>query len=256
MINGIDYKVFLKFGKKENLEKLQTGNIYMKEAKYFRELETMSGMVGMGDKYDSCTVQRDVPIWINGVKIPNADWFVGTNTMDEKTPIFCCTCLKEKDFIYDSLKKEYVVDSTIFNIEKLKKNFGEFVLVIPYPEFFVGRINKYCKMNDLDFRFKEVTYVDYNDKDKSWLQEYKNDLSHFFIKEKSKFMEQKEFRMLLANVFTEEQKDYYCMNIPEGFEDFTMILPTEKVVTISYVKDGVDEENGDMMHNKNAKITE
>ena len=243
MINGTEYKVFLKFGKKDNLEKLQAGNIYMKEAKYFRELERSSGIIGMGDKYDSCTVQRDVPIWINGVKIPNADWLIGTNTMDEKTPVFCCSCLKEKDFIYDSLKKEYIVDRKIFNIEKLRRDFGEFVLVIPYPEFFIGRIKKYCETCNIDFRFKEVTYVDYDDKDKRWMKEYQNNLSHFFIKDKAKFGEQKEFRLLLANVFTEKEKDYYCMNIPEGFKDFTMILPVEKVVTISYTKD--EEDGGD-----------
>ena len=39
MVNGVEYVAFLKFGKKENLEKLQRGLLYMKEAKYFRDLE-------------------------------------------------------------------------------------------------------------------------------------------------------------------------------------------------------------------------
>ena len=241
MINGINYKVFLKFGNKENLEKLQSGNIYMKNAKYFRELETSGGIVGMGDRYDSCIVQRDAPIWINGVKLPNADWLVETNTRDEKTPIFCCSCLKEEDFIYDPLKKEYIVDRKAFCVEELKKDFGEFVLIIPYPEVFIARIKEYCEANSIDLQFKEVTYVDYDDKNKKWIKEYKNNLSLFFIKDRRRFENQKEFRLLLANVFTEEEKDHYCMCIPEGFKDFTMILPAEKVFTISYTR----EENGD-----------
>lgn len=179
MIKGMKYIVFLKFGKKENLEKLQAGNIYMKEIKYYRDLEAISGNIGMGDRLDSCIVQRDVPIWINGIKMPNADWLVETNTMDEKTPVFCCSCLKEQDFLYDPMKKEYIVDRKAFRIEKLKEDFGEFVLVIAHPEVFIDRIKKYCETSDIELCYKEATYVDYEDKDKKRKTEYKNNLSHF-----------------------------------------------------------------------------
>jgi hypothetical protein len=37
MINGVKYIAFLKIGKKENLVKLQNGNLYMKESKFYKK---------------------------------------------------------------------------------------------------------------------------------------------------------------------------------------------------------------------------
>ena len=234
MINGMKYIVFLKFGEKENLEKLQAGEVYMKEIKYYRNLEASSGKAGRGDRLDSCMVQRDVPIWINGIKMPNVDLFVETNTIDEKTPVFCCSCLKEQDFLFDPVKREYIVDKKVFHIEKLKEDFGEFVLVISCPKIFLERIKETCETSNIDIRYQEVKYVDYEEKGNQWKKEYTNDLSHFFIKDKKRFEEQKEFRLLLANVFTDEGKDHYSITVPGGFKDISRIFPAEKVFTISY----------------------
>lgn len=236
MINNTDYVVFLKFGKKENLEKLQNGLLYMKESKYFKDLEAKTGIKGMGDKYDSCLIQRDLPIWINGKKLPNPDWITSSYTYDEKTPIFCCTCVKEDDFTYNENKKCFVLKDNLFNLSTIKKDFGEYVMFIPYPEVFIQRINSYCQSQNIDFRFKEVIYVDYDKKDNHWVEYYENDLSHFFIKDIS-FSSQKEFRFLLANVFTDSNKDFTTLSIPDGFSDFTTIEPVDKLYTIEYFKE-------------------
>lgn len=233
MINGIEYIAFLKIGKKENLQKLQNGNLYMKEAKFFRDVETKYKKVGMGDSYDSCIVQRNSPVWINGIKMPNADFMSITNNLDEKTPIFCCMCLKQSDFIYDSKRKHFILNKKRFDIDRLKKDFGNYVLVIPYPECFIIRIRSYCQKQSIDFRFKEVIYVDYTKRDNNWHKLYENDLSHFFIKDKS-FSNQKEFRLLLANLFTDDDKDFYSLDIPEGFKDFTKIVPIEDILKLEY----------------------
>lgn len=233
MINGKEYIAFLKIGKKENLLKLQNGNLYMKEAKFFRDIEKKYKKSGMGDKYDSCRVQCNAPIWINGIKLPNADFMSITNALDEKTPIFCCMCLKKSDFIYNSQKKLFVLDKNKFDIETLKNDFGDYVLVIPYPECFIERIRLFCQQESIDFRFKEVIYVDYSEQDNNWHKLYENDLSQFFIKDKL-FLKQKEFRLLLANVFTDDDKDFYSINIPNGFKDFTKLIPIEDVFTIGY----------------------
>jgi hypothetical protein len=36
---------------------------------------------------------------------------------------------------------------------------------------------------------------------------------------------------LLANVFTERKKDFFSMDIPEGFEDISMIVPIEDIAS-------------------------
>lgn len=63
---------------------------------------------------------------INGTSVPNPDWVSSSYQGDEKTPIFCCTCLKESDFIYDSTKKCYVLRDGLFNYSTLKQEFGEY----------------------------------------------------------------------------------------------------------------------------------
>lgn len=235
MINDIEYVAFLKFGKKDNLEKLQQGLLYMKESKYFRDLEYKTGIAGMGDRHDSCVIQRDVPILINGKTVPNPDWISGSYQGDEKTPIFCCTCLKENDFIYSSAKKCYVLKDGLFNYSTLKQEFGEYCLIIPHPEEFIGRINSHCLIQNIDMRFKEVRYVDYGKKDNYWTKYYENDLSHFFIKDKS-FSNQKEFRLLLANIYTDTNKDFITLSVPNGFSDFTRIESVEKLDTLELHK--------------------
>lgn len=80
-------------------------------------------------------------------------------------------------------------------------------------------------------RFKEVIYVDYDRKDNYWTKYYTNNLSHFFIKD-NWFSKQKEFRFLLANIFTDDDKDFTTITIPKGFDDITRIEPVEKLNTI------------------------
>lgn len=234
-MSNIDYIAFIKFGKKEHLEELQHGLIYMKESQYFKDLEYKTRMRGKGDRYDSSKVQRNVPVWINGKRVPNPDYMSFSSYEDSKTPIFCCTCLKENDFLYDYSKKCYVLKDDLFDETTLKQDFGEHFLIIAYPEEFLGRINFYCQLQNIAFRFKEVIYVDYDRKDNYWIKYYTNNLSHFFIKD-NWFSRQKEFRFLLANIFTDDDKGFTTITILKGFDDITRIEPVEKLNTIKFYR--------------------
>lgn len=235
MSNTLDYIAFIKFGKKENLIKLQHGLIYMKESQYYKNLEYKTKIRGMGDKYDSSMLQRDTPVWINGIRVPNPNYISYSYYNDSKTPIFCCTCIKENDFSYDYNQKCYVLKDDIFDETTIRQDFGEYFLIIAYPEEFLGRINFYCQLQNIDFRFKEVLYVDYNRKDNYWTKYYTNNLSHFFIKD-NWFSRQKEFRFLLANIFTDNDKDFTTITIPTGFDDITRIEPVEMLNTIKFYR--------------------
>ena len=98
-INNVEYIMFVKFGSKKNLQSLQQGKIYMKNALYYRKLEEESQQRGQGDANEGTTIMFDVPIWINGKRLPNATIMRGSNNIDDVTPLFCCSCFKRKDFI-------------------------------------------------------------------------------------------------------------------------------------------------------------
>lgn len=230
-INNVEYIMFVKFGSKKNLQSLQQGKIYMKNALYYRKLEEESQQRGQGDANEGTTIMFDVPIWINGKRLPNATIMRGSNNIDDVTPLFCCSCFKRKDFI---LKEDgnYYIKENLLDWSSIKEDFGDHALVIPYPQEFVSLVKKYCDAHNYDLRWKEIEYVDYSSEN-AHLKLYKNDLSHFFIKD-SAFSYQKEFRLLLANCFTEEGKDHIGFQLEQTIENWTVLIPTEELKTTSF----------------------
>ena len=203
-INGKEYIMFVKFGSKNNLLSLQQGKIYMKNALYYRTLEEKYQEKGQGDANEGTTIMFDVPIWINGKRLPNVSVMRSSNNFDDATPLFCCSCFKREDFIFK--EDNYYLKEDLLDWDSMKKDFGDYALIIPSPASFVSLVKNHCDAHNYDLRWKEIEYVDYS-LDNVHLQLYENDLSHFFIKS-SAFSYQKEFRLLLANCFTEKDTDH------------------------------------------------
>lgn len=232
-INGKEYIMFVKFGSKNNLLSLQQGKIYMKNALYYRTLEEKYQEKGQGDANEGTTVMYDVPICINGKRLPNASIMRGSNNFDETTPLFCCSCFKREDFTYNEESGKYYLKDNLLNWDSIQKDFGDYALIIPYPAYFISQINDYCNAHDYDLRFKEIEYVKFSS-DNAHLKLYTNDLSHFFIKN-STFSYQKEFRLLLANCFTEKGADHIEFQLKQDFKEWTCLLPTEDLKTTSFM---------------------
>lgn len=47
-----EFSMLFKFGDKKDLFKLQKGSLYMKNLRYYNELEKKMGKIGIGDLYD------------------------------------------------------------------------------------------------------------------------------------------------------------------------------------------------------------
>lgn len=220
--------VFLKFGRKDHLESLQRGKLYFKEVKYYIDLENKTGNVGVGDKYDSTMLQRDTPIWINGVRVTNVDKITGRYDKDERIPVFCCTYVTEDNFKYDIATDEYKFDVKKFQIERFKE-FGDYVLIITYPELFLDYVCKSCDLREIGIRFKSIDYVDY-DYSNSWINLYRYDsYAHFFIKDKGKFEWQNEFRIIVLNQYTSDEKDYYEIEFGDFLMQYGVIIKVDDV---------------------------
>ena len=56
------WSMLMKFGSEENLKKLQAGQLYMKNLKYYVDLEKTTDDEAVGDKYDGQMVLQDVKI--------------------------------------------------------------------------------------------------------------------------------------------------------------------------------------------------
>ena len=56
------WSLLMKFGSEENLKKLQAGQFYMKNLKYYVDLEKTTDDEDVGDKYDGQMVLQDIKI--------------------------------------------------------------------------------------------------------------------------------------------------------------------------------------------------
>lgn len=82
------WSMLMKFGSEKNLRKLQAGQLYMKNLKYYVDLEKTTDNEDVGDKYDGQIMLYSAPAFINLVKasIPEQT-FQAILTDDQKAKI-------------------------------------------------------------------------------------------------------------------------------------------------------------------------
>lgn len=188
--------------KKEYLEDLAKGNIYMNESGYFRKLDDNF----RGDKFDGkCPVPISSPEWHfetvpfgelkDKIIIPGddiKDLTIGFKN-DDKLPLFCCSAITETilELCENNLlcfKKEFVSEM---------KQFGKFYMIFDHAEF-IKRIHEYVKDNNIGARWGYVVYDDiYNLYDISVFNDRKRNVyDPFFVKDNS-YKWQNEWRVVL-----------------------------------------------------------
>jgi len=184
--------------KKEYLEDLRDGKIYMNESGYFRKLEDTY----RGDRFDGrCPVsfdnQPDGFFEFGSVKIPLSsvkDFTVGFIN-DDKIPLYCCSQLSDSILIKETDTSFKFRDEFISEMEK----FGGYYALFMKNEFLQNMVNH---INDKQFNAKwgPVSYVDIQseyqiniiaDKDRNKLEA--------FFKKDSTYMWQNEWRILMAS---------------------------------------------------------
>ena len=223
VVSGYNFPNFvIKFGKKENLEKLQLGSVYMKDYWYYKNLEDG----GMGDKYEGCVFSNQTV----RIKLGDGENDIVTDGFlyyepnpDNKVPIFCCTWVNANNSALERVTQSVGELHVRIDVDSLIKDFEcDYGLVFQYAEF-QDKFEKYCNEQGLKFDHGLVEYYDYADKDNPWLKNKINGFDRFYRKRKH-FEHQNEIRWVIDKVLVDT--DNYTFNI--GKLETACLLPIEK----------------------------
>ena len=149
------FHMLIKFGSLENLERFQSGSLYMKNLRFYNELECEHGN-GKPDKYDGK--------WrMNGGQFvlidPSTSTLVASGTAREtifsfgyeKYPVFCLFCCDERNCGNYQVDKGACVIPVSFSaeqVQKLKTALGTYALIILDTDEFLTRVDKaFCQEN-------------------------------------------------------------------------------------------------------------
>lgn len=229
---------FLKFGKKEHLESLQKGNLFMKNFDYFIKLEKENRKKGRGDASEASLVISEVT-WT--IKDPETDETLFTvearKTNLRKNefllkPIFCLTALGMGSLEVQEEEDDLVKTKIVFTDEQKKEmvnEFGNDVLVIPADKF-MQALRQSFENEGLEYVTGKVNYLDYSVNHAERLRAFEdNDPRLLFYKDKS-ISYQQEFRVVILN---RDVEDHFSINIGD-MTSFSTILSADKLLNGNY----------------------
>lgn len=197
----IVHSMLLKFGKKENLLKLQKGQLYMKNLNYYRELEEEEDNDCIGDKQGGQLVQQNLELNLyeekNGLLYDSI--IANKTTLDFNRgffPVFSMFSADERNTTFIEVNEDLIIGHVKFS-EEQKKNLSSFedsVLIIFDSSSFRKLINSVFTEKEYSYREKIVEYAPENSKEEVQLfTKYKG---YPYIKRK-KYEYQQEYRFLI-----------------------------------------------------------
>lgn len=222
--------IFVKYGKKEHLQKLQLGQLYCGTTKYYRDMENKSMSKGRGDHYEGCRVLKDVETKIDGIKMPNASEVLIARNIDDITPIFCFSWYCEKDFIQISANK-YKFNLSEKHWTDILTNFGNYALVIYNTEQnnFIRTITTYFKKKKINVIAKPIEYFDYSSSNRNWYSKYKDgDMNLLFMKDKF-FCDQHEARFAFDSIFVKKNNTHISFDTNINFSNVSFLCPVQEL---------------------------
>ncbi len=227
--------MLMKFGSAENLKKLQSGQLYMKNLKYYVDLETKTTNNYIGDKYDGHFVIQNADISLYTIdtheliaKFNNAKFSMEFGFLEY--PVFCMFKLDHRNYVSEYFNGYNFTVTSKFTEEQISKmaNFGDSVLIIKDSGEFIKRINN--GLTDAGYKFvsDDVQYYGLNNSE--YFEQVKNnDLTTAFWKNE-KYSYQQEYRLLVLNCVD----DYLSIDIGD-ISDITVLLETEKLLKMIIV---------------------
>lgn len=218
----------IKFGEKENLMKLQHGEIYMKRLKYYNDLEDNSGKP---DRYDGKWIISKGKIILND-KTTNQIFTVNLNEMImggkyENNPIFCLFCLDGRNLVCCHCNHNYIELTYCFSKRQqllLQRKLGEYALIFTSPTEAINRINQSLTEKNYSYKSGLISYNKGNSENR--LQSlFSNPINIVFNKELD-FDYQQEFRYIITNTPVAD----HCIVKVKDMSDISTIIPTKKLV--------------------------
>lgn len=224
------WSLLMKFGSEENLKKLQAGQLYMKNLKYYVDLEKTTDDEDVGDKYDGQIVLQDIKInmytvdtnkFISQFNAPTASMDLGYL----QCPVFCMFMFDYRNHVEEHLDGENLTVKYQFTEEQLKKmpNFGDSVLIIKNGDEFVNRVKKGLLNAGYGFTRDHVQYYAFNNVEH--LKQVQKDNSRIAFWKRDKYSYQQEYRFLVHDFVD----DYLSVDIGD-ISDITQSLRTEELL--------------------------
>ncbi len=224
------WSLLMKFGSEENLKKLQAGQLYMKNLKYYVDLEKTTDDEDVGDKYDGQMVLQDIKINMYTVDANKfiAQFNAPTASMDLgylQCPVFCMFMFDYRNHVEEHLDGENLTVKYQFTEEQLKKmpNFGDSVLIIKNGDEFVNRVKKGLLDAGYGFTRDYVQYYAFNNVEH--LKQVQKDNSRIAFWKRNKYSYQQEYRFLVHDFVD----DYLSVDIGD-ISDITQLLRTEELL--------------------------
>lgn len=218
------------------------GKLFMNTVDFYKRLELESGLKGQGDKdelkiklnpYDALisikSKEDDVELERIPVGIKNLDLEFDN---DKKKPIFCIMGITLDDMEVVSENEMSIrlkLNFSKCDIDRLKSEFGEYVIIISASEFH-EKLNKSLSEFNGNWTLGKVTYTSQNMNERLKLTK-NNDLLRFLYKHPD-FEYQKEYRLILDEDVEENkvlriglfsEGEYILLNI-EALLNFELVV--------------------------------
>lgn len=215
-------RLLMKVGKRDRLEELRQGKIYMKPVKFHRDNEKNFPGLGIGDGNEGIMTKfNHAQILINGKVI--ADEVDGIISANDSNPVFCCMAIDFKNV--SDKRAEFRVDERMIK-DFVHGNPDEYGVLLIDQTSFLERIDKVCKQQHIRCIYRNVIYSD----DMIARIKVKDGIlaSPAFFKG-AKFSYQNEFRILFAT----HVKDHFILDIGD-ISDIT------RSCSVNLLKCGID----------------
>ncbi|GGC97807.1 hypothetical protein [Pontibacillus salipaludis] len=204
--------ILLKFSKREYLEMIQKGKLYMNNFEYFINLERETGIKGQGDKLEAANVMNDM---ILQVLDPGSHDIVGELEASQMhfrpdymkyIPIFCMTYIGPNDIEIIEESQEQM--NAVINLNedlrsRITQEFGEHVLVIS-PNEFIKKVMTMAERENLALRAGKVNYSNLSINDKERFDEFHSGNPALYFRKDKSFEYQNEFRLVLHGEHTKK----------------------------------------------------
>lgn len=226
-MKNVNINMLIKFGKKEHIEELQNGKLYMKNLQYYINREIQTGDNTVGDKYDGL-----FPVNFCDLKFHNSETKEEVFSISKAKLVFdlgytmCptfCMFLLDKRNITERNEKCVRYEFTEEQQEKLK-DFGTHALIISNADAFIERVKDAFLKNQMSIIFDKVKY--YNENDLEHKEDIEKDKKRIAFWKRDIYAYQQEFRFLGFDCKVEE----YCEIDIGSLHDISQIIETEHLL--------------------------
>lgn len=236
--------LLIKFQTEANIKKLQSGDIYTNNLKYFIDLERESGQVGIGDKDEATLLISNITdlkfsdletgedIQIEKAILGELGRKVCLGKTDAriqvedytKTPVLCLLGINKQEL--NVVDGNLVLKFDDDKINKIKKEFKGYThALIIEPASFAKRIIDTAKTKGINAEMDYIKYYNPNINQSERINDYGSIRRAFWKKEY--FKSQKEFRIAFDNIFIEHGQ--ILINIGD-ISDISIMLDVETLL--------------------------